>query len=61
MHFGLDHATQAETVEIAWPSGIKDTLHNLAANHLYVVQEGGKILKTMAMGTPAAASKPAVK
>ena len=68
MHFGLDRATQADSVEIQWPSGAKDTLKNLAANHLYVVEEGGKILKTAAMGTaPApvtpgpAAAKPAVK
>jgi hypothetical protein len=59
LHFGLDRATQADLVEIAWPSGAKDTLHNLAANHLYVVEEGGKILKTMVMGT--ALLKPAVK
>jgi hypothetical protein len=50
MHFGLDQATQADTVEIVWPSGIRDTLKNLAANHLYVIEEGGKILKTLAMG-----------
>jgi hypothetical protein len=57
MHFGLDRATQADTVEIVWPSGQKDTLSNLAANHLYVVEEGGKVLKTTAMGS--ASSKPA--
>jgi hypothetical protein len=57
MHFGLDRATKVDMVEIAWPSGVKDTLKDLAANHLYVIEEGGKILKTMAMGTPA--SKPA--
>ncbi|MBW4039025.1 MAG: CRTAC1 family protein [Acidobacteria bacterium] len=50
IHFGLDQATQADTVEIAWPAGGKDVLHNLAANHLYVIEEGGKILKTVAMG-----------
>jgi hypothetical protein len=68
MHFGLDRATQADSVEIQWPSGAKDTLKNLAANHLYVVEEGGKILKTVAMGAAAtpvttgpAAAKPAVK
>ena len=50
IHFGLDHAAKAAVVEIRWPSGSTDTLHDLDANHLYVVQEGGKILKTMAMG-----------
>jgi len=59
MHFGLDKATQADVVEIIWPSGKKDTLHNLAANQLYVIEEGGKILKTMPMG--ASPSTPAVK
>lgn len=45
IHFGLDTATKAD-VEIRWPSGQTDTLKGLAANHLYVIQEGGKILKT---------------
>ena len=67
IHFGLDHSTKADSVEIKWPSGTTDTLTDLAANHLYVIQEGGKILKTLAMGTssqsktsttPAPASKP---
>ena len=51
IHFGLDAATEAD-VEIAWPSGTKDLLKALPANHLYVVGEGGKILKTMAMTGP---------
>jgi hypothetical protein len=51
IHFGLDHATKADTVEITWPSGQKDTLRDLAANRLYVIEEGGKILKTTAMGS----------
>ena len=59
MHFGLDKATRVDSVEITWPSGTKDTLKDLAANNLYVIEEGGKILKTMAMG--AAVPKPAVK
>ena len=46
IHFGMGKATQADTVEIHWPSGLVDTLHNLAVNHLYVVEEGGKILKS---------------
>jgi hypothetical protein len=50
IHFGLDEATKADTIEIAWPSGAKDILRDVAANHLYVVEEGGKILKTVAMG-----------
>jgi hypothetical protein len=56
LHFGLDKATKADLVEIAWPSGNKDTLKDLAANHLYVIEEGGKILKTVAMGKSLGAS-----
>ena len=61
MHFGLDHATQADMVEIFWPSGAKDSFRNLAANHLYVIEEGGKILKTMAMGPTTSSSKSSSK
>jgi hypothetical protein len=49
IHFGLDKAEKADAVEISWPSGQKDILHDLAANHLYVIEEGGKILKSLAM------------
>ena len=57
LHFGLGAATKADTVEIHWPSGVKDLWKDLRANHLYVVEEGGRILKTVPMGAPAA--KPA--
>ncbi|QMV18621.1 CRTAC1 family protein [Granulicella sp. 5B5] len=50
MHFGLDQAVKVDEVTIAWPSGTRDSLKDLAANHLYVVQEGGKILRAVAMG-----------
>jgi len=50
IHFGLDQATKADSIEIVWPSGTNDVLHDVAANHLYVIEEGGKVLKTVAMG-----------
>ncbi len=50
LHFGLDSATKADLVEIAWPSGIKDALHDLPANQLHVIEEGGKLLKSVPMG-----------
>ena len=59
IHFGLDQAVKADSVEIAWPSGAKDVLHDLAANHLYIVEEGGKILKTIAMGVARTTANPA--
>jgi hypothetical protein len=48
IHFGLDAATTAD-VELAWPSGVKDVVRGLVVNRLYVIEEGGKVLKTMAM------------
>ena len=57
IHFGLDQAKKAD-VEIRWPSGQTDSLKDLDANRLYVIQEGGKILKSgslHAMKTPAKA------
>jgi enediyne biosynthesis protein E4 len=50
IHFGLDSATKADMVELVWPSGTKDVLRDLAANRLYVIEEGGRVLKTMPMG-----------
>jgi hypothetical protein len=56
LHFGLDHAAKADSLVLHWPSGRVDTLNDLQANHLYVVEEGAKILKKMAMGTGAVKS-----
>ena len=39
LHFGLGRATAADSVEIAWPSGVKETYRDLAANQLFVIQE----------------------
>jgi hypothetical protein len=46
MHFGLGEAKTVELVEIHWLSGEVDKLKDLEANQLYVIQEGGKILKS---------------
>ncbi len=45
IHFGLGEAAKAELVEIRWPSGAVDTFKDMGVNCLYVIQEGGKILK----------------
>ncbi|MFP5236223.1 MAG: CRTAC1 family protein [Acidobacteriota bacterium] len=49
IHFGLGEAKKVDLVEIRWPSGAVDTLKDLDVNRLYVVQEGGKILKAEAL------------
>jgi len=47
IHFGLGEAKKADLIEIRWPSGAVDTLKDLDVNRLYVVEEGGKILKAV--------------
>jgi hypothetical protein len=46
LHFGLDQAKKVDMVEIRWLSGQVDQVKNLEVNQLYVIQEGGKILKS---------------
>jgi enediyne biosynthesis protein E4 len=41
-HFGLGAATQADTVEIVWPDGKKQTLTNVPANQILKVRYGDK-------------------
>jgi hypothetical protein len=52
IHFGLGEAKKVDQVEIRWPSGAVDTLKDLDINRLYVIQEGGKILKADAFEAP---------
>ena len=52
LHFGLDQAKKVDLVEIRWLSGQVDQFRNLDVNRLYVLQEGGKILKSEPL-TPA--------
>ena len=49
IHFGLNEARKVDLVEIRWPSGVVDTLKDLDVNRLYVIEEGGKILKNEAL------------
>jgi hypothetical protein len=49
IHFGLGAAKKVDLVEIRWPSGTVDTVPDLDVNRLYVIQEGGRILKNEAL------------
>jgi enediyne biosynthesis protein E4 len=50
LHFGLGRATGADSVEIAWPSGGKETFRDLAANQVFVIQEGKGIVSARKPG-----------
>jgi hypothetical protein len=40
LHFGLGSHTKVDSVDITWPSGKKETLKDLAADHIYSILEG---------------------
>jgi enediyne biosynthesis protein E4 len=44
LHFGLGRATKADRIEVAWPSGVKESFSDLPANQLIVLQETKGIL-----------------
>jgi hypothetical protein len=46
LHFGLDKATKVESIEISWPSGLKENLKNLPVNQLFIVQETKGIVES---------------
>ena len=46
LHFGLGRAAKADFVELAWPSGVKETFRDLQANHLFVCHESKGIVDT---------------
>ena len=52
MHFGLGEAKKADLVEIALAVGDGGRWKDLDVNRLYVLEEGGKILKTEDFGRP---------
>ena len=39
-NFGLAKLTRVETVEIGWPSGLKQKFHDVEADKFYLVTEG---------------------
>jgi hypothetical protein len=39
VHFGLGKSTLIRTVEITWPSGVRQTLENVKADQILAVRE----------------------
>jgi hypothetical protein len=57
VHFGLGSETKIDTIEIHWPSGAVNTVHNLNADRFYSVLEGAGIVPAERI-RPGAAKKP---
>jgi|UPI0005D24A02 hypothetical protein len=49
LHFGLDQAKTVDLVEVRWPSGQVDSYSGLAVNQLYLLEEGSKTPKALAL------------
>ena len=45
LHFGLGRASKADSVELSWPSGLKESFKDLPANQLVVIQETKGIIE----------------
>jgi hypothetical protein len=54
LHFGLNGATKADSLDVAWPSGAKETLRDVPANRFIVVQEGKGIVSSRTFGSGSA-------
>ena len=42
LHFGTAAAATVETVVVLWPDGARQTFHHIAADHFYLLQQGGQ-------------------
>ena len=58
LHFGLGKAARAEKIVIRWPSGLVETLNDLAANQYYLVREGSGVDSKMTHGVSGLAAPP---
>jgi hypothetical protein len=50
LHFGLGSAAKVDSVEITWPSGLKETFRDLARNQLLVIHESKGIVERRQFG-----------
>jgi hypothetical protein len=50
LHFGLGQARQADLVEVRWPLGLLESLKNVDANQLLVLQEGHGMIRREKLG-----------
>jgi enediyne biosynthesis protein E4 len=59
LHFGLRNEQTMGEIDIEWPSGRKEVLHNLPADFLYTVVEGQGIQGKQALNSASQAKAPA--
>jgi len=52
LHFGLGTEARMDEIEIKWPSGKVEVLHDVPADFIYTIVEGEGIQKTTALPVP---------
>jgi hypothetical protein len=45
LHFGLEHRTRIDLIEVRWPSGVIDRIPNLSANKILTIREGKGVVE----------------
>jgi enediyne biosynthesis protein E4 len=45
-HFGLGPSTRVDSVDVTWPSGVRQEFHNVRADRFYVIEEGKSPVRT---------------
>jgi hypothetical protein len=43
LHFGLRDHTRIDRLEVHWPSGATDELHDISTDQFMRIEEGGKV------------------
>jgi hypothetical protein len=44
LHFGLGTATRADTIEVEWPSGARETVRDVAGGRVVTIREGAGVV-----------------
>ncbi|MBZ5514285.1 MAG: CRTAC1 family protein [Acidobacteriia bacterium] len=58
LHFGLGQAAGADSLEVDWPSGLKESFRSVRANQLITIVEGRGIVKAQGSRAAPAGARP---
>jgi hypothetical protein len=56
-HFGLGPSTRIDSVEVTWPTGVRQEFHNVKADQFYAIEEGKPAIRAQAIAKPRAAKR----
>jgi hypothetical protein len=56
-HFGLGMSERIDSVEVSWPTGIRQEFHSVKADQFYVIEEGKPAIRTQRIARPNAVKR----